>query len=135
MYLCVFAASDFEKGVGARQRSTELKQEDTPSSAAPSDCGNKVSCRLGSFNQSDASMASMLMSLADVTVGNPALMLQNLLGFEPQDYGELLTAQAESGCTYTELIASHIHNLRVSAEEAASDPDLASDMWTITKAT
>eukprot|EP00798_Chlamydomonas_sp_ICE-L_P012497 gene12497-15711_t len=83
--------------------------------------------RCGPISSTDLEMAQKLMSLADKTIGNPAIMLQNLLGFEPADYCELLTAHTESKCSYTDTIACYLHNLRTMAEDAAAEPDAESD--------
>lgn len=68
----------------------------------------------------DICMAHVITSLADRTIGNPGLMLQRLLDFSPADYDDLLLALAESGCSYVDILAAYIHNLRIVAQDNAS---------------
>jgi len=72
----------------------------------------------------DMSMAKVLTEFSDRTVGNPGVMLQNLLGYTPEDYPDLLTALSESGSSYVDVLASYLHNIRVMSEDAIGDPSL-----------
>ena len=75
----------------------------------------------------DLVMARLLTTLADNTYGNPALLLQNLLGYASEDYNDLLSALSESGCSYVDVLAAYLHNMRVMAEDASADPSAASE--------
>lgn len=65
----------------------------------------------------DLLAATLISALQDSALGNPALLLQHLLGFSPDDYNELLAALSESGSSYVDLIASYLHNLKVVTED------------------
>ncbi|CAD7702487.1 unnamed protein product [Ostreobium quekettii] len=68
----------------------------------------------------DILLAKLITSLSDSALGNPALLLQTLLGFSPEDYNDLLAALSESGCSYVDIIAAYLHNIRVMSEDAGS---------------
>ena len=57
--------------------------------------GSAAGAQLG---VSDLLMAQLITSMADTQSGNPALLLQQLLGYGQEDYGELRSALSESGC-------------------------------------
>eukprot|EP00803_Ostreobium_quekettii_P009629 evm.model.scf_446EXC.8 EVM.evm.TU.scf_446EXC.8 scf_446EXC:71602-74067(-) len=68
----------------------------------------------------DALLAKLISTLSDSALGNPALLLQTLLGFSPEDYNDLLAALSESGCSYVDIIAAYLHNIRVMSEDSGS---------------
>lgn len=86
----------------------------TPTSAAPSGDAANVS------QLTDILLAKLITTLSDSTLGNPALLLQTLLGFSPEDYNDLLAALSESGCSYVDIIAAYLHNIRVMSEDSGS---------------
>lgn len=75
----------------------------------------------------DVMMARLITALADNTLGNPALLLQQLLGFSPEDYSDLLSALSESGCSYVDILAAYLHNIRVVSEDGAGDGSFIAD--------
>lgn len=68
----------------------------------------------------DVLLARLITSLSDSTLGNPALLLQSLLGFSPDDYNDLLAALSESRLSYVDIIAAYLHNIRVMSEDSGS---------------
>lgn len=68
----------------------------------------------------DILLARLITKLSDSSLGNPALLLQTLLGFSPEDYSDLLAALSESGCSYVDIIAAYLHNIRVMSEDSGS---------------
>ena len=68
----------------------------------------------------DILLAKLITTLSDSALGNPALLLQTLLGFSPEDYNDLLAALSESGSSYVDIIAAYLHNIRVMSEDSGS---------------
>lgn len=68
----------------------------------------------------DILLARLITTLSDSTLGNPALLLQALLGFSPDDYNDLLAALSESRLTYVDIISAYLHNIRVMSEDSGS---------------
>lgn len=88
-------------------------------------CSSSTGC--APICSQDLSLARLLCTLADSTHGNPALMLQQLLGFTAEDHADLLSALSESGCSYVDILAAYLHNLRVMTHDAAADPAATSE--------
>eukprot|EP00798_Chlamydomonas_sp_ICE-L_P018679 gene18679-25198_t len=99
----------------------EAHQEVIVSAAETSSSGIS---RFSPISQPDTDMAKLLMSLS---ADAPINTLFNLLGYESQDYNEMVTAHAESKCSHVDTVACYLHNLRVIAEEAAADPEATSE--------
>ena len=68
----------------------------------------------------DILLARLITTLSDSTLGNPALLLQTLLGFSPDDYNDLLAALSESRLSYVDIISAYLHNIRVMSEDSGS---------------
>eukprot|EP00798_Chlamydomonas_sp_ICE-L_P018681 gene18681-25200_t len=100
----------------------EARREVALPAAEASSTGMMTRC--GPVSQLDADMAKLLMSFG---VDTPINTLYNLLGYESQDYNEMVAAHAESKCSHVDTVACYLHNLRVIAEEAAADPEAASE--------
>lgn len=75
----------------------------------------------GDQQPNDVMIAKLITTLADNALGNPASMLQHLLGFANEDYSDLLLALSESGCSYVDILAAYLYNMRVVAEDTAGD--------------
>eukprot|EP01026_Neomeris_dumetosa_P074110 TRINITY_DN7688_c0_g3_i1.p1 TRINITY_DN7688_c0_g3~~TRINITY_DN7688_c0_g3_i1.p1 ORF type:complete len:408 (-),score=26.63 TRINITY_DN7688_c0_g3_i1:464-1687(-) len=80
-------------------------------------------------DQAETLAAKLISQLQDNAISNPALLLQHLLGFAPEDYNDLVTALSESGCNYIEIVAAYLHNIKVQAQEngggSSSSPGVA----------
>lgn len=68
----------------------------------------------------DILLSRLISTLSDSTLGNPALLLQTLLGFSPEDYNDLLAALSESHLSYVDIISAYLHNIRVMSEDSGS---------------
>lgn len=68
----------------------------------------------------DVLLSRLITTLSDSTLGNPALLLQTLLGFSPDDYNDLLAALSESRLSYVDIISAYLHNIRVMSEDSGS---------------
>jgi len=68
----------------------------------------------------DILLARLITTLSDSTLGNPAMLLQTLLGFSPDDYNDLLAALSESHLSYVDIISAYLHNIKVMSEDSGS---------------
>lgn len=68
----------------------------------------------------DILLSRLITTLSDSTLGNPALLLQTLLGFSPDDYNDLLAALSESRLSYVDIISAYLHNIKVMSEDSGS---------------
>eukprot|EP01026_Neomeris_dumetosa_P045081 TRINITY_DN38194_c0_g1_i3.p3 TRINITY_DN38194_c0_g1~~TRINITY_DN38194_c0_g1_i3.p3 ORF type:complete len:332 (-),score=34.08 TRINITY_DN38194_c0_g1_i3:979-1974(-) len=71
----------------------------------------------GKIDEAQILASKLIGQLQDNTISNPALLLQHLLGFAPEDYNDLVTALSESGCNYIQIVAAYLHNIQVQAQE------------------
>ncbi|GMH32219.1 hypothetical protein BSKO_00053 [Bryopsis sp. KO-2023] len=107
-------SSDSRKS-GEHRRSTESRRNsESQGSTAPQPEGEQLP------QITDVLLARLITSLSDSTLGNPALLLQSLLGFSPDDYNDLLAALSESRLSYVDIIAAYLHNIRVMSEDSGS---------------
>eukprot|EP01025_Chloroclados_australasicus_P038413 TRINITY_DN3953_c1_g2_i1.p1 TRINITY_DN3953_c1_g2~~TRINITY_DN3953_c1_g2_i1.p1 ORF type:complete len:499 (+),score=75.07 TRINITY_DN3953_c1_g2_i1:176-1672(+) len=78
---------------------------------------NNEQANFGKIDEAQLLASKLIGQLQDNTISNPALLLQHLLGFAPEDYNDLVTALSESGCNYIEIVAAYLHNIQVQAQE------------------
>lgn len=89
-----------------------------PNASATTTPGSRENVNMAQVT--DILLARLITKLSDSSLGNPALLLQTLLGFSPEDYSDLLAALSESGCSYVDIIAAYLHNIRVMSEDSGS---------------
>eukprot|EP00210_Caulerpa_lentillifera_P002344 g2249.t1 len=110
-------------GEGAR-KSTENSGNRKSSESQRSSSSEKIPCDDSSSDQlsqiTDILLARLVTTLSDSTLGNPALLLQTLLGFSPDDYNDLLAALSESHLSYVDIISAYLHNIKVMSEDSGS---------------
>eukprot|EP00210_Caulerpa_lentillifera_P000498 g481.t1 len=68
----------------------------------------------------DILLSRLISTLSESTLGNPAMLLQTLLGFSPDDYNDLLAALSESHLSYVDIISAYLHNIKVMSEDSGS---------------
>lgn len=73
----------------------------------------------------DVLTSKFLSALILASCGSPMAVLHKLLGFHDVDYPELVQAVMESGCSFQELIAAYLHNMKMQCEEQQTSLDLS----------
>lgn len=69
-------------------------------------------------SSSDLLAAELMASLASKTGIHSAQALQQLLHVEPVDYQAMLNGLTDSGCSYVDVIADYLHNIRAMQQES-----------------
>lgn len=98
----------------ANRKSNESQRSSTTDTLQNDDATDQLS------QITDILLARLITTLSDSTLGNPALLLQTLLGFSPDDYNDLLAALSESRLSYVDIISAYLHNIKVMSEDSGS---------------
>ncbi|GFR47416.1 hypothetical protein Agub_g9133, partial [Astrephomene gubernaculifera] len=70
------------------------------------------------FHPEDVQLARMLTAAAQAVSISPVQLLETLLNFTPEECQDLASVVVDSGCSCVQLLAYHLHNLRVMEEVA-----------------